>query len=90
MRTAFLFLSACLASGCAAVDPHYARSDDSEYQREDSRLEAVEHFEQLRERCDRAGGTVYIDRQSGGRFPPATLEMRSATCGHRIGSAQTW
>lgn len=89
MRAGYLFLSAFLASGCAGVGPHTG-SADNEYRRENDRLEAVDNYQRLRERCRKIGGVIYVDRESAGRLPPAAMEMRNATCGRPIGSVQVW
>jgi hypothetical protein len=63
---------------------------DNEYRRESARIEATEQFDRLRKSCRLVGGVVRIDRQSSGRLPPTTFEMRNATCDRRRGSIRAW
>jgi len=84
-----MICTAFLAAGCAgAVSDDTRWISDDEYQRETSNIEARENFQQFKSACRRAGGVAHVPRGSSGRFPLTAFEMRSATCSHRIGSAQ--
>ena len=89
MKPICMICTAFLAAGCAgAVSDNTRWVDDSEYRRETGRIEAMEEFQLLKRSCRNAGGIVQVPRASSGRFPLTAFEMRSATCSHRIGSAQ--
>jgi hypothetical protein len=71
-----------VGAGCATV-PSEQRASIA-YEREDTRLKALEDFELLKQSCRARGGTLYMDRNWGGRFAPRTSEIRSARCGVAI------
>jgi hypothetical protein len=76
---AIAILNGAAGAGCAAA-PSEQRASMA-YEREDARVRAVEQFELLKQSCRAKGGTLYMERDWGGRFAPKTSEIRSARCG---------
>jgi hypothetical protein len=82
-----------LLAGCAAQPastPSAAQSDPSgqavgEYRRADARIQVLEQFEARRRQCAAQGGAMHIPRQTSGRLPPDTSELRLAVCSSRRG-----
>jgi hypothetical protein len=83
MRTAaILGILAC--AGCASERVSLNDRADRHYQREDSRLAAIESLELLKKACTQAGGVVQM-RATHGRFPLRASDMKTATCTERPG-----